>query len=380
VGNASLVGRAVGDVIHLLAELIENAVSFSPPQTTVRVGGSIVGYGYAIEIEDRGLGMSPEELAAANEQLRDPPEFRLTSTARLGLYVVAKLAERHGIRVRLTESAYGGTTAIVLLPGSILADDGTDGGASLDPSQLDSFRPAQLAGVGRHRLQTDTADRVRAEAATALAVRRQEEERDRPDAPAGAPRELDPDHPAATPAPNGSHGQTGTLAPVSVPATATTTDVPTRPAPAPDLPTRPAPASDLPTRPAGGVEPERSAVAGTDAGLLVTPSGLPLRPRRAPGAESAVDAGETQQAPAAPAPTGRDPDATRSLMASYRSGTLRGRSDAARIAQEQAGQSPVPPTPPDPELTATPADDDPQAAAEPPQWTETTRRETEEGG
>ena len=58
VGNASLLGRAVGDVIHLLAELIENAVSFSPPQTTVRVGGSVVANGFAIEIEDRGLGMS----------------------------------------------------------------------------------------------------------------------------------------------------------------------------------------------------------------------------------------------------------------------------------------------------------------------------------
>src|SRR5690606_4579486 len=123
------------------------------------------------EIEDRGLGMSPEELAAANEQLRDPPEFRLTSTARLGLYVVAKLAERHGIRVRLTESAYGGITAIVLLPGSLIADDGTESGTPADPAQLDTYRPVQVTGGGRHRLHTDTPERVRAEAATAVAVR-----------------------------------------------------------------------------------------------------------------------------------------------------------------------------------------------------------------
>ncbi len=173
VGSASLLGRSVGDVIHLLAELIENAVSFSPPQTLVRVGGSVVGYGFAIEIEDRGLGMSPEELVTANEQLRNPPEFRLTSTARLGLYVVGKLAERHGIRVRLTESPYGGTTAIVLLPGTLMADDGDDAGRP-DRSQLDGYRPAQLAGVGRHRLPADTGHELagsgRAEAASALAL------------------------------------------------------------------------------------------------------------------------------------------------------------------------------------------------------------------
>ena len=120
---------------------------------------------------DRGpwLGMSPEELATANEQLRNPPEFRLTSTARLGLYVVGKLAERHGIRVRLTESPYGGTTAIVLLPGSLMADDGADDGGRPDATQLDGYRPGQLAGAGRHRLQSDL-DRGRAEKAAAVAL------------------------------------------------------------------------------------------------------------------------------------------------------------------------------------------------------------------
>jgi hypothetical protein len=113
---ASLAGRAVGDIVHLLAELIENALSFSPPQTGVSVRGAVVANGYAVEIEDRGLGMSAPDRAVANENLRFPPEFRLTSTARLGLYVVATLATRYGIRVHLRESPYGGTTAIVLLP------------------------------------------------------------------------------------------------------------------------------------------------------------------------------------------------------------------------------------------------------------------------
>ncbi|MEU0567987.1 nitrate- and nitrite sensing domain-containing protein [Nonomuraea sp. NPDC005983] len=120
-----LVGRAVGDVIHLLAELIENAVSFSPPYTDVQVSGQLVANGYVIEIEDRGLGMKPEDLDAANERIADPPEFRISGTARLGLYVVSRLAERHGIQVVLKSSPYGGTTVVVLLPQELVELDET---------------------------------------------------------------------------------------------------------------------------------------------------------------------------------------------------------------------------------------------------------------
>jgi hypothetical protein len=119
---AGLAGRAVGDVIHLLAELIENAASFSPPQTSVQVSGQMVANGFVVEIEDRGLGMSDRALADANEQLRKPPEFHLTSTVRLGLFVVGRLAERHGIRVHLRGSPYGGTTAIVLIPSALIVE------------------------------------------------------------------------------------------------------------------------------------------------------------------------------------------------------------------------------------------------------------------
>ncbi|MEU8246256.1 nitrate- and nitrite sensing domain-containing protein [Nonomuraea sp. NPDC048916] len=123
MGEVVLVGRAVGDVIHLLAEVIENAVSFSPPYTSVQVSGQLVANGYVIEIEDRGLGMKPEDLAAANERIADPPEFRITGTARLGLYVVSRLAERHGIQVVLKASPYGGTTVVVLLPPDLVQPD-----------------------------------------------------------------------------------------------------------------------------------------------------------------------------------------------------------------------------------------------------------------
>ncbi|EXG80223.1 sensor histidine kinase [Cryptosporangium arvum] len=118
--RASLAGRGVSDVIHLLAELIENATSFSPPHTTVHVTGELVPAGFAIEIEDRGLGMPPEQLEAVNQRLAEPPEFDLLQSERLGLFVVGQLARRHDIRVVLRGSPFGGTTAIVLLPGAMI--------------------------------------------------------------------------------------------------------------------------------------------------------------------------------------------------------------------------------------------------------------------
>jgi signal transduction histidine kinase len=111
-----LVGAVVTDVVHLLAELVENAVAFSPPNTEVRVMAERVGSGFVVEIEDRGLGVQPELLDRINRRLAEPPEFDLADTDQLGLFVVARLAARHGIRVSLNPSPYGGTTAVVLLP------------------------------------------------------------------------------------------------------------------------------------------------------------------------------------------------------------------------------------------------------------------------
>ncbi|WP_380018734.1 sensor histidine kinase [Dactylosporangium sucinum] len=135
IGQVELAGRAVSDVIHLVAELVENALSFSPPHTEVHIKGQLVGNGYVLEVEDRGLGIAPDELAELNARIASHPEFNLTSAARLGLFVVSRLAERHGIRVQLKESAYGGTTAVVLIPPNLLggvdlpvdADPGTNG-------------------------------------------------------------------------------------------------------------------------------------------------------------------------------------------------------------------------------------------------------------
>ncbi|MBB5130887.1 signal transduction histidine kinase [Thermocatellispora tengchongensis] len=119
---AAVIGSAVADVTHLLAELIENATLFSPPGSTVTVRGDTVANGFAVEVEDRGLGLHPEEYAAINARLAEPPEFDLADSDRLGLFVVGRLAARHGIRVMLRASPYGGTTAIVLLPRTLVAD------------------------------------------------------------------------------------------------------------------------------------------------------------------------------------------------------------------------------------------------------------------
>ncbi|MFI6521757.1 nitrate- and nitrite sensing domain-containing protein [Spirillospora sp. NPDC050679] len=118
----ALVGTAVADVMHLLAEMVENATTFSPPQSPVQVSGHAVGNGFAIEIEDRGLGMTEEAVRVANARLADPPEFDPSDSAQLGLFVVARLARRHDIRVTLRQSPYGGTTAIALLPGALITD------------------------------------------------------------------------------------------------------------------------------------------------------------------------------------------------------------------------------------------------------------------
>ncbi len=122
--RAALAGSAVTDLIHLLAELIENATSLSPPFTQVRVGGETVANGFAIEIEDRGLGMVPQRLQELNERLANPPDINPANTEQLGLFVVGQLARRHGVRVMLRPSPYGGTTAVVLIPLALIVEDG----------------------------------------------------------------------------------------------------------------------------------------------------------------------------------------------------------------------------------------------------------------
>ncbi len=119
--GVAIEGEVVADVIHLLAELIENATMFSPPTTEVLVRAEAVANGVVVEIVDRGIGIYPEQLALLNRNLSQPPEFDLADSDRLGLFVVARLAAHHGIKVTLQPSVYGGITAVVLMPDTLIA-------------------------------------------------------------------------------------------------------------------------------------------------------------------------------------------------------------------------------------------------------------------
>ena len=146
--QAAVAGSAVADVIHLLAELIENATTLSPPYTSVRVSGDTVANGFAIEVEDRGLGMSPPRLAELNDRLANPPEFNPSDSEQLGLFVVGQLAKRHGVRVTLKASPYGGTAAIVLIPRHlVVTEEAFRAGLPGEPA---SVTMAQLTANGSH--------------------------------------------------------------------------------------------------------------------------------------------------------------------------------------------------------------------------------------
>jgi Nitrate and nitrite sensing/Histidine kinase-, DNA gyrase B-, and HSP90-like ATPase len=138
----ALAGHAVADVIHLVAELAENATLFSPQHTQVRMTGELVARGFAVDIEDRGLGLTGDELAELNQRLANPPEFDLAGSEQLGIFVAGRLARRHGIAVSLTDSPYGGVTAVVLIPMDLVADTEDQSPAAARP----------LSPGGRHAL------------------------------------------------------------------------------------------------------------------------------------------------------------------------------------------------------------------------------------
>ncbi|MFI7390344.1 sensor histidine kinase [Streptomyces tendae] len=127
--DGTLRGHAVADVIHLLAELVENATLFSAPQTQVLMRANLVTSGLAVEVEDRGLGMPVGEQSRMNALLADPDQVnvaRLLADGRIGLFVVSQLAKRHGITVRLQTNIYGGVQAVLVVPQALL---GTEPGA-----------------------------------------------------------------------------------------------------------------------------------------------------------------------------------------------------------------------------------------------------------
>ncbi|MFJ6071348.1 ATP-binding protein [Streptomyces sp. NPDC093065] len=142
--DGTLRGHAVADVIHLLAELVENATLFSAPQTQVLMRANLVTSGLAVEVEDRGLGMPVGEQDRMNALLADPDQVnvaRLLADGRIGLFVVSQLAKRHGITVRLQTNIYGGVQAVLVVPQALL---GTEPGAL----PAGAARPAEVTSAG----------------------------------------------------------------------------------------------------------------------------------------------------------------------------------------------------------------------------------------
>jgi signal transduction histidine kinase len=317
-------GNAVNDVIHLVAELVENATVFSPPNTRIEVRADRAGTGLVAEIEDRGLGLSEEELADINRRLARPPEFDLANSEQLGLFVVSNLAVRHAIRVSLRQSVYGGTTAILVLPfGVIVREEEAGSPAGMLPLDSDgtgssATGPQSSFGVtGRHRLPAAATGR-RAE--TGLAG--QDEERDRPPAPRTLPRapwEYDaPPGPQAPDLPSFA-GQPPSAA------------EPTAPWPGvfrrPPVGLRPDGPAEDPYAPGAavrrGVQAAGTASSGSHLGMPIRVPQASLAPQLRPGRGS----GQQPAGSAAPEADERSPEATRSMLIMMQQGWERGRAD-----------------------------------------------------
>ncbi len=254
--HAGLIGPAVADVIHMIAELAENATIYSPPNAPVRIHGDIVGRGFAVEIEDRGLGIAEDKLAEINHNLAHPPQFDLSGSEQLGLFVAGQLARRHDIRITLQPSPFGGITAIVLLPKALIVDEGSY--EIEDLTTTGTERAIRL--TGRHAtLNPASTGEMAALTQPGIYL-----PADPLDLPAGRPADLPSSWPTADPLTSPA-GDLPSTRPAADPLTSPARDLPsTRPAadpltsPAGDLPsTRPAadpltrPARDLPsTRPA----------------------------------------------------------------------------------------------------------------------------------
>jgi signal transduction histidine kinase len=151
-----VVGQAVNDVVHLVAEIVENATTFSPEDTQVYVSGQpLSSGGVLLDITDNGVGISDQEMSHANWRLDNPPVVDVAVSRRMGLFVVGRLAARHGVRVRLRHAQAGGLTALIWLPDTVAAPEVAPPLGRLRPFEADDFGPApslsaptQVSGTG----------------------------------------------------------------------------------------------------------------------------------------------------------------------------------------------------------------------------------------
>ncbi len=160
-----VVGQAVNDVVHLVAEIVENATTFSPEDTQVYVSGQpLSSGGVLLDITDNGVGISDQEMSHANWRLDNPPVVDVAVSRRMGLFVVGRLAARHGVRVRLRHAQVGGLTALIWLPDTVAAPEVAPPLGRLRRFEADDYGPVQslsappqASGIGS---QASTAARI----------------------------------------------------------------------------------------------------------------------------------------------------------------------------------------------------------------------------
>ncbi len=160
-----VVGQAVNDVVHLVAEIVENATTFSPEDTQVYVSGQpLTSGGVLLDITDNGVGISDQEMSHANWRLDNPPVVDVAVSRRMGLFVVGRLAARHGVRVRLRHAQTGGLTALIWLPDTVAAPEVAPPLGRLRRFEADDYGPVpslsappQASGTGA---QATTAARI----------------------------------------------------------------------------------------------------------------------------------------------------------------------------------------------------------------------------
>ncbi|HEY3734897.1 MAG TPA: nitrate- and nitrite sensing domain-containing protein [Streptosporangiaceae bacterium] len=212
-------GQVVNDVVHLLAELVENATSFSSTEAQVNVSGHLLNSGgVLLDITDQGVGMAADEMAHANWRLDNPPVVDVAVSRRMGLFVVARLASRHGIRVRLRPAPSGGMTALIWLPDETITHEASGAPAGLRRFEVDTaaapisgFVPADndlIDDAGRSAAQEAVAA-ARVPRFTAFGARAEDERLDVPEQGAGD-HDLDPVFGAP---PAGRTGDVATAAP-----------------------------------------------------------------------------------------------------------------------------------------------------------------------
>ncbi|MFI6453414.1 nitrate- and nitrite sensing domain-containing protein [Streptosporangium amethystogenes] len=331
LGEVALDGRAVSDVIHLIAELVENAASFSPPYTTVQVGGQLVAHGYALEIEDRGLGMSAADITSANERIANPPELKLSGNARLGLYVVSRLAERHDIRVTFKTSPYGGTTVVVLIPQDLINEEEPEASVGVGVPQ------ARPASTGEMNGTTSAVAAVRGRAGDPLGIAGgpvragAAEEEPAGESVSGAwPETWESAAPGRVADPGLPTGLAGPAAPGRFADPAALRQLPDFTDPGPPA----SPDASAPGRPGGPGAALPPVLPPPDSSH--TPGGLP---RRVPQTHLAAPLQDDEVAAPVPQDDGADersPEMIRAAMTSFQVGTRRGRDDAAQL-NRQAG-------------------------------------------